>query len=37
MLIPSMSTPKAGTVYESGSAAYMALLDNSLTYGIKLA
>lgn len=37
MLIPSLSTPKAGTVYESGSAAYMALLDNSLTYGIKLA
>ena len=37
MLIPSMSTPKAGTVYESGSAAYMALLDNALTYGIKLA
>ena len=37
MLIPSMSTPKAGTVYESGSEAYMALLDNSLTYGIKLA
>ena len=37
MLIPSMRTPKAGTVYESGSAAYMALLDNSLTYGIKLA
>lgn len=37
MLIPSMSTPKAGTVYESGSEAYMLLLDNSLTYGIKLA
>ena len=37
MLIPSLSTPKAGTVYESGSEAYMALLDNSLTYGIKLA
>ena len=37
MLIPSLSTPKAGAVYESGSAAYMALLDNSLTYGIKLA
>ena len=37
MLIPSMSTPKAGTVYESGSGAYMALLDNSLTYGIRLA
>lgn len=37
MLIPSMSTPKAGTVYESGSEAYMALLDNSLTYGIRLA
>ena len=37
MCIPSMSTPKAGTVYESGSEAYMALLDNSLTYGIKLA
>ena len=37
MLIPSLSTPKAGTVYESGSAAYMALLDNTLTYGIKLA
>ena len=37
MLIPSLSTPKAGTVYESGSAAYMALLDNALTYGIKLA
>lgn len=37
MLIPSMNTPKAGTVYESGSEAYMALLDNSLTYGIKLA
>ena len=37
MCIPSLSTPKAGTVYESGSAAYMALLDNSLTYGIKLA
>jgi len=37
MLIPSMSMPKAGTVYESGSEAYMALLDNSLTYGIKLA
>ena len=37
MLIPSMNTPKAGTVYESGSEAYMALLDNSLTYGIRLA
>ena len=37
MLIPSMSTPKAGAVYESGSEAYMALLDKSLTYGIKLA
>lgn len=37
VLIPSMSTPKAGTVYESGSEAYMALLDNSLTYGIRLA
>lgn len=37
MLIPSISTPKAGTVYESGSEAYMALLDNSLTYGIRLA
>lgn len=37
MLIPSMSTPKAGTVYESGSEAYMSLLDNALTYGIKLA
>lgn len=37
MLIPSMSTPKAGAVYESGSEAYMALLDNSLTYGIRLA
>ena len=37
MLIPSMSTPKAGTVYESGSEAYMVLLDNSLTYGIRLA
>ena len=37
MLIPSMSTPKAGTVYESGSGAYMALLDNALTYGIRLA
>lgn len=37
MLIPSMSTPKAGTVYESGSEAYMALLDNSLTYGMRLA
>ena len=37
MCIPSLSTPKAGAVYESGSAAYMALLDNSLTYGIKLA
>lgn len=37
MLIPSLSTPKAGTVYESGSEAYMALLDNSLTYGIRLA
>ena len=37
MLIPSMSTPKAGTVYESGSEAYMSLLDNSLTYGIRLA
>lgn len=37
MLIPSMSTPKAGTVYESGSEAYMTLLDNSLTYGIRLA
>lgn len=37
MLIPSMSTPKAGTVYESGSEAYMALLDKSLTYGIRLA
>ena len=36
MCIPSMSTPKAGTVYESGSEAYMALLDNSLTYGIRL-
>ena len=37
MLIPSISTPKAGTVYESGSEAYMALLDNALTYGIRLA
>ena len=37
MCIPSMSTPTAGTVYESGSEAYMALLDNSLTYGIRLA
>ena len=37
MLIPSMSTPKAGTVYESGSGAYMTLLDNALTYGIRLA
>ena len=37
MLIPALSTPKAGTVYESGSEAYMALLDNSLTYGIRLA
>lgn len=37
MLIPSMSTPKAGTVYESGSEAYMSLLDKSLTYGIRLA
>lgn len=37
MCIPSMSTPRAGTVYESGSEAYMALLDNSLTYGIRLA
>ena len=37
MCIPSMSTPKAGTVYESGSEAYMALLDNSMTYGIRLA
>ena len=37
MLIPSMSTPKAGTVYESGSEAYMSLLDNALTYGIRLA
>ena len=37
MCIPSLSTPKAGTVYESGSEAYMALLDNALTYGIKLA
>ena len=36
MCIPSMSTPKAGTVYESGSEAYMALLDNALTYGIRL-
>lgn len=37
MCIPSMSTPRAGTVYESGSEVYMALLDNSLTYGIRLA
>ena len=37
MCIPSISTPKAGTVYESGPEAYMALLDNSLTYGIRLA
>lgn len=37
MLIPSISTPKAGTVYESGSEAYMSLLDNALTYGIRLA
>lgn len=37
MCIPSMNTPKAGTVYESGSEAYMALLDNALTYGIRLA
>ena len=37
MCIPSMSTPKAGTVYESRSGAYMTLLDNSLTYGIRLA
>ena len=37
MCIPSLSTPKAGTVYESGSEVYMALLNNSLTYGIRLA
>lgn len=37
MCIPSLSTPKAGTVYESGSEAYMSLLDNALTYGIRLA
>ena len=37
MCIPSMSTPKAGTVYESGSEVYMTLLDNALTYGIRLA
>ena len=37
MCIPSISTPKAGTVYESGSEAYMTLLDNALTYGIRLA
>ena len=37
MCIPSLSTPKAGTVYESDSEAYMTLLDNSLTYGIRLA
>lgn len=37
MCIPSLSTPKAGTVYESGSEVYMSLLDNSLTYGIRLA
>lgn len=37
MCIPSLSTPKAGTVYESGPEAYMALLDKSLTYGIRLA
>ena len=37
MCIPSMSTPKAGTVYESGSETYMTLLDNALTYGIRLA
>lgn len=37
MCIPSLSTPKAGTVYESGPEAYMALLDNALTYGIRLA
>ena len=37
MCIPSISTPKAGTVYESGSEVYMTLLDNSLTYGIRLA
>ena len=37
MLIPSISTPKAGTVYESGSEVYMTLLDNALTYGIRLA
>jgi len=36
MCIPSLSTPKAGTVYESGSEAYMPLLDNSLTYALKL-
>ena len=36
MCIPSISTPKAGTVYESGSEVYMALLDNALTYGIRL-
>lgn len=37
MCIPSMRTPKAGTVYESGSEVYMTLLDNALTYGIRLA
>ena len=37
MCIPSINTPKAGTVYESGSEAYMTLLDKSLTYGIRLA
>ena len=37
MCIPSLSTPKAGTVYESGSEVYMTLLDNALTYGIRLA
>ena len=37
MCIPSISTPKAGTVYESGSEVYMTLLDNALTYGIRLA
>ena len=35
--IPSMSTPKAGTVYESGSEVYMTLLGNALTYGSRLA
>lgn len=36
MLIPSLSTPTAGTVYTTDTGTYMTLLDNSLTYALQL-